>query len=62
MENWKIIFLSIALILFINKITLKFSIDIIGLKNENESDFRDFRIIIYWWSFNKKQRMSKIIY
>lgn len=61
MKTWQIIFLTIVAILFINRLTFNFRIDIVGLKNENISDFKDFRIIIYWWSFKKKCRMSKIL-
>lgn len=61
MKTWQIIFLITVAILFINRITFNFRIDIIGLKNENISDFKDFRIVIYWWSFKNKCRMSKIL-
>lgn len=61
MEIWKIILLLALVLLLINKITFNIRFDYTGFSNENMSDLKDFKIIIYWWSFKRKCRMHKIL-
>jgi len=52
---YKLILISSLALYSINKLTFKIRLD--TFYNEDE----DLRIILYWWSYKNKCRMSKII-
>lgn len=50
--------LGLIILLIINRLTIQLRIDYVGFKNENPTDFTDFKFILYYWSFKRKKRIS----